>query len=117
MGNPYVVYSKTIENATQDEYDAGTKYSFFPMNIMLAVAKMILCRYYGKTSNQDINQVILFVNQELDLLRAYCVENNAPMDLTVHDGNGRPVFITGPSLDGSGYNNRSIYPNSTLLLK
>ena len=118
MGNPYVVYSKTIENATQAEYDASTKYSFFPMNIMLAVAKMILCRYYGKSGNQDINQVMMFVNQELKLLSAYCIENNAPLDLVVHDGSGRPVYIDGPSLDGSGFKGqRSIYPNSTLLMR
>lgn len=116
LGNPYVVYSRSIDDIVQSDVDNNVKYSFFPINTMLVVAKLIMQRYYGKSANYDINQVYKDIDTELKQLSGYAINNNAPLDLTPHDSNGQPIYITGVPLDGSGYlGNRSPYPNSVIL--
>ena len=98
--NPYVEYSKTLPNATQEEVDAKTKSSFFPLNVMLVVVKKILQDYYGVAANQDPNWISLRVIEELSLLESYAYNNNSPLDLSIKDRFGNPVFIQGMSLNG-----------------
>lgn len=115
ISNPYIVYSKVLADATQTEVDEDTKYSFFPINVMLAVAKKIIMRYYGLSANQDIKQILFDIKEELDLLKDYAYNNNTPLDLTVTDSNGHPIFISGVPLDGSGIVGiNSNYPNSAM---
>jgi hypothetical protein len=118
ISNPYVTYSKALENATEADVTGDTKLSFFPINIMLCVAKKMLMRYYGKSANQDIKQVLFDIKEELDLLKRYAYTNNAPLDISVTDSNGNPVYITGVALDGSGYRGVNYpYSNATLNLR
>jgi hypothetical protein len=99
--NPTLVYSKILAKATQAEVDAGTKKSFFPINIMLAVSKMILQDYYGVPANQDPGWIVKRVQEELRMLEGYAYNTNSPLDLSIKDQFGNPVFIQGMSLDGS----------------
>jgi hypothetical protein len=99
--NPWVEYSKTLPKATSAEVTAGTKYSFFPMNVMLMVAKMILQDYYGVPANQDPNWITKRVQDEVRMLEAYAYNNNVPLDMSIKDRFGNPVFIQGMSMDGS----------------
>lgn len=99
--NPHVVYSKALSSATAAEVAANTKRSFFPINVMLVAAKKILQDYYGVAANQDPNWINLRVMEEIRLLENYSYANNAPLDLTIKDRYGNPVFISGASLDGS----------------
>jgi hypothetical protein len=99
--NPYVVYSKVLANATQDEVTAATKLSFYPLGLMLVVAKKILQDYYGVAANQDPNWINLRVAEELRMFEGYAYNNNMTLDLAVKDRFGNPVFIQGASLDGS----------------
>ena len=99
-GTPYVEYSKALANITQDIVDAGTKFSFFPLNVMLVVAKKILQDYYGVAANQDPNWISLRVIEEVSQLESYAYNNNSPLDLTIKDRFGNPVFIPGMSLNG-----------------
>lgn len=99
--NPYVVYSKALANATQAEVDAGTKFSFFPINVMLVTVKKILQDYYGVAANQDPNWINLRLMEELRMYEAYAYNNNMALDLAIKDRFGNPVFIQGTSLDGS----------------
>lgn len=98
--NPYVVYQKVLSKATQADSDSG-KLSFFPINIMLVVVKKILQDYYGVAANQDPNWINLRVNEELKMLEGYSYNNNVPLDLSIHDQFGNPVFITGNTLNGA----------------
>jgi hypothetical protein len=98
--NPWVVYSRVLSNATTEESTAG-KYSFFPKNIMLVVVKKMLQDYYGEAANQDPNWINLRINEEMKMFEAYAYNNNVPLDLSIHDQFGNPVFIGGGSLDGS----------------
>ena len=99
--NPYVVYSKVLANATSAEKTAGTKYSFFPMTIMLVVVKKILQDYYGVPANQDPNWINKRVEEEIKMLEGYAYNNNMSLDLSIKDRFGNPVFIQSLSLDGS----------------
>lgn len=116
MGNPWIVYSRTIPNIVQSDVDDNVKYSFFPINIMLATAKKILYDYYGISGNQRPEIIFSRLNEEIKMMQAYAMDNNAPLDLTPHDGNGQPIYISGPSLDGSYTQSyKSPYPNSVIL--
>lgn len=99
--NPYVVYSKAIPNATQEEVDAATKFSFFPINLMLVTVKKVLQDYYGVAANQDPNWINLRLQEELRMFEGYAYLNNMSLDLSIKDRFGNPVFIQGASLDGS----------------
>lgn len=99
--SPTVCYSKVLAKATQSEVDAATKKSFFPINIMLAVSKMILQDYYGVPANQDPSWIIKRVQEELRMLEGYAYNTNSPLDLSIKDQFGNPVFIQGASLDGT----------------
>lgn len=117
LGNPYIVYSKALDDITQADIDDDIKYSFFPINTILVVAKLIMYRYYGQSANYDYSTIMNDVNMELNSLSRYAISNNAPLDLTPHDSNGQKIYICGAAQDGSSvFNQRSIYPNSTLLL-
>jgi hypothetical protein len=98
--NPHVVYSKRLDNATADEVTAATKLSFFPQGVMLAVAKKILQDYYGVPANEDPKWINQRVAEEIQLLSQYAYQNNTPLDLSIHDKFGNPVFIGGMSMDG-----------------
>jgi hypothetical protein len=98
--NPWLRYSKALSNATQAEVDAATKLSFFPINIMLVVAKKILQDYYGVAANQDPNWINNRVSEELKMFQGYAYANNVPLDMAVKDRYGNPVFIQGMGLDG-----------------
>jgi hypothetical protein len=97
--NPYVEYSKALPNVTQEIADTG-KYSFFPLNVMLVTVKKILQDYYGVAANQDLNWITLRVVEEVGLLESYAYNNNSPLDLTIKDRFGNPVFIQGMGLNG-----------------
>jgi hypothetical protein len=99
--NPYVRYSKVLADATQAEVDAATKKSYFPINIMLVVAKKILQDYYGVAANQDPNWINNRVAEEIKMFQAYAYANNTPLDIAVKDRYGNPVYIQGMGLDGS----------------
>jgi hypothetical protein len=98
--NPYVVYSKVLDNITSAD-DTSNKYSFFPINVMLVVVKKILQDYYGVPANQDPNWINQRVREELRIFEGYAYNNNVAMDWSVKDRFGNPVFIQGTSLDGS----------------
>jgi hypothetical protein len=98
LGNPHVVYSKILDNVTVADI---AKISFFPMTIMLIVAKKILQDFYGVPANQDPNWINQRVQEEIRMLEGYAYNNNVALDMSVHDRFGNPVFITGTSLDGS----------------
>lgn len=98
--NPYVKYSKVLSNATSADSTSG-KYSFFPINIMLVVVKLVLQDYYGVAANQDPNWINKRVSEELRMLEAYAYNNNVPLDMSIKDRFGNPVFIMGMSMDGS----------------
>jgi hypothetical protein len=98
--NPYIVYSKVLPNATQDDINSG-KISFFPMNVMLVVMKKYLQDFYGVAANQDPNWINNRMAEELRLFESYAYQNNEPLDMSIHDRFGNPVFIQGMSLDGS----------------
>lgn len=98
--NPYVVYSKVLPNVTVADRTSG-KFSFFPINIMLAVVRKIRQDYYGIAGNEDPNRIDKRLEEELRMFEAYAYQSNTPLDLSIHDRFGNPVFITGMSLDGS----------------
>ena len=98
--NPYIVYSKAVPSATQADVYHGKK-SFFPINVMLVVAKKIFQDYYGVAANQDPNWINLRVQEELRMFEGYAYNNNVALDMAVKDRFGNPVFIMGSSLDGS----------------
>jgi hypothetical protein len=98
--NPYVVYCKTLDEATTAD-DTSNKISFFPLNVMLVVAKKILQDYYGVAANQDPNWINQRVQEELRIFEGYAYNNNVALDMSVKDRFGNPVFIQGMSLDGS----------------
>ncbi len=98
--NPYVVYSKVLDSVTSADA-TGTKYSFFPINIMLVVAKKILQDYYGVAANQDPGWINARVQEELKMFEGYAYQNNNVLDLSIKDRFGNPIFIQGAALDGS----------------
>jgi hypothetical protein len=98
--NPYIVYSKALPNIVEADKTNG-KVSFFPMNIMLVVAKKLLQDYYGVAANQDPNWINLRVNEEIKMFEGYAYNNNVALDMAIKDRFGNPVFIQGGSLDGS----------------
>jgi hypothetical protein len=70
--NPYVVYSKVLAKATDAEATAG-KFSFFPINTMLAVVKKIFQDYYGVPANQDPNWINQRVQEDtITMFRLTC---------------------------------------------
>jgi hypothetical protein len=98
--NPYVRYSKVLADATQAEVNAATKKSFFPINIMLVAAKLILQDYYGVAANQEPTWIFKRLADEIKMFQAYAYANNTPLDMAVKDRYGNPVYIQGMGLDG-----------------
>jgi hypothetical protein len=95
--NPYICYSRVVADYT----GTGTEISFFPKNIMLIVAKMILQDFYGVPANQDPEWIKKRVFDELRIFESYAYNNNVALDMSVKDRFGNPVFIGGGSMDGS----------------
>lgn len=114
--NPYVVYSKVVEDYTQADIDTATKKCFFPINIMLVVAKKIFQDYYGVPANQDPNWINARVAEELRMFEAYAYLNNMALEMSIKDQFGNPVFIQGMSMSGrrQGVNRPSPFLPATL---
>jgi hypothetical protein len=99
--DPTITYSRVPPAATVDDRGSA-KFSFFPMNIMLVVAKKIMQDYYGVAANQDPKWINDRVAEELRMFEAYAYNNNVALDMAIKDRFGNPVFIPGMSLNGSG---------------
>jgi hypothetical protein len=99
--NPHVVYSKVLRNYVDADIDNASMLSFFPLNTMFAVSKLLFQDFYGVPANQDPNWIQNRLAQELRMLEAYAYNNNVALDMAVKDRFGNPVFIQGTSLDGS----------------
>lgn len=100
--NPHLEYTIVLENATQEDIDTGTKYSFFPKNLMLVGAKKILQDYYGISANQDPNWITSRYREELDAYSKYTTDSNDVLRWELHDSYGNNVAILGAPMDGSG---------------
>lgn len=97
-GNMHVVYSKVLPDVTVDDLE---KFSFFPLTLMLVVARKILQDYYGVPAKQDPSWIVSRVAEELRMFEAYAYENNAPLSLRPRDANGQPIYIAGMPLNGN----------------
>jgi hypothetical protein len=100
--SPHLVYSKVLADYVAADVLAGsTKISFFPLTIMLVVAKKLLQDMYGVSANQDPNWINQRVFEEINMFSAYAYENNVALDMAVKDRFGNPVYIPGMSMNGS----------------
>jgi hypothetical protein len=100
--NPYVVYSKVLDDyVTADVTTESTKVCFFPLSIMLVVAKKLLQDYYGVAANQDPTWISNRVAEELRMFEAYAYNNNVSLDMSIKDKFGNPTFIPGMSHNGT----------------
>jgi hypothetical protein len=99
---PYIIYSKILSDYTASDVAAGsTKISFYPMTLMLSVAKKMLQDMYGVAANQDPNWINNRQFEELRMFEAYAYDNNMALDMSVKDRFGNPVYIPGMSLNGT----------------
>jgi len=98
--DPYLVYSKVLADYTIDDVQAETKISFFPLTIMLVVARKIFQDYYGVPAKLDPNWINKRVEEELKMLEGYAYNTNVALDMSVKDRFGNPVFLGGASLSG-----------------
>ncbi len=116
-GNPYVVYIKNITDYTIEDVEGTTKYSFFPITLMVLVAKKMFQDYYGVPAHQDPKWISLRVEEELQKFSSYALSNNITLEKSIKDRNGNPVYINGMRLDGrpSTYKRPSPYYPSTLI--
>jgi hypothetical protein len=114
-GKPHVVYASVIDDATQADIDAGTKYSFFPKNLMLAAARKVLQDFYGISANQDPNRIESRYQEELAKYQKYTTDNNDTLTWEIHDKYGNNVRIQGAPLDGSRVHSRPMYDRAMLI--
>jgi len=105
LSSPKLKYVKFLA-----DYDGvDTEYSFFPGELLLKTAQMLVIEDYGSTMADP--QTIL--NAQAKMLRNYeysIEKNNQVPDLTPKDHWGRPIYISGYDLSGSGGGRNSHCP-------
>jgi hypothetical protein len=111
-GNLHIVYSKVLPDVTSDDSD---KYSFFPLTLMLVVARKILQDYYGVPAKQDPSWIMSRVSEEIRMFEGYAFENNAPLSLRPHDESGQPVFLRDVSHSGNSSVGQRFSPYSNAI--
>ncbi len=98
LNAPKLKYVKFLADYTGED----TEYSFFPGELLLKTAQMLVIEDYGSTMADP--QIIL--NAQMKMLKNYEVsieKNNHVPDLTPKDHWGRPIYIQGYDLSGNGW--------------